>query len=150
MKRKSLVILACVLALALGVGVGAYATGTFGTQNDPLITKSYLEQVVQPELEKEVRAAAEEAKQTAASVAGTFNVVSLSAGQKLTCNLGAEFLLRSGSASALGGLSDITEGSAVNGGVLKENHLYMVAELGAGLRADGSVTLLVTGDYSIN
>ena len=147
-KMRSLVIALTVVVLA---GATAYAVTNYGSQSDPLITKSYLDKVLQPKLEAELNtqlAAAED--QLRSSTPGEFTELSLSNGQTLRCNAGGEFLLRSGSAKALGSLADTTAGSSVSdGGNLSTNHLYMCAEDSGGLSASGSVTVLVSGSYSI-
>ncbi|MCD7768222.1 MAG: hypothetical protein LUH06_05415, partial [Oscillospiraceae bacterium] len=91
MQRRRIRIAAFVAAALLLAGVSAYAAGSYGSSSDPLITKSYLDEVVQPQLE----AAVEEA-----TGAGTFAVVTLDAGDRVTCAVGTELVLRFGSATA--------------------------------------------------
>ena len=52
MKTNSARLRAALIALAilLAVGVTVYAAANYGSQEDPLITTSYLDSVVQPEL----------------------------------------------------------------------------------------------------
>ena len=148
MKMRSLVIALTVVVLA---GATAYAVSNYGSQSDPLITKSYLDKVVQPRLEEELNTQLKAAEdQLRASTPGEFTELTLSSGQTLRCNAGGEFLLRSGSAKALGSLADTTAGSSLaEGGGLTANHLYLCAEDNSGLSASGSVTVLVSGSYSI-
>ena len=139
------------LTLVVLAGVTAYAVSNYGSQSDPLITKSYLDKVLQPKLEAELNtqltAAADKLR---SSTPGEFTELTLSSGQTLRCNAGGELLLRSGSAKALGSLADTTGGSSVaEGSSLTSNHLYMCAEDSSGLSASGSVTVLVSGSYSI-
>ena len=147
-KMRGLII---VLTLVVLAGVTAYAVSNYGSQSDPLITKSYLDQVLQPKLEAELNTqltAAEDRMRS--STPGEFTELNLSSGQTLRCNTGGELLLRSGSAKALGSLADTTAGSSVtDGNNLSTNHLYMCAEDSGGLSASGSVTVLVSGSYSI-
>lgn len=145
-------IIAAVLAVLLVAGVSAYAAIKYGSKDDPLITKSYLDSVVQPQMEKELQDqlnAAQAGMQS--SVAGEFTELSLSSGNSVKCSVGSELLLRSGSAKALGSLVDTTTGSNVSaGGALTANHLYMAVEDGSGLTAAASAVILVSGSYSKN
>ena len=145
--RKILLIVALAVLLA---GITAYAATKYGTKDDPLITKSYLDSVVQPQLEKELQeqiSAAEADLQS--SVPGEFTELSLNAGESVRCSVGSELLLRSGSARALGSLADTTAGSSVSAGAsLSANHLYLTAEEASGLTAEGSAVVLVSGSYS--
>ena len=45
MKERSLQIIVAVLVVLLVGGVAAYAATSYGTRDDPLITKSYLDEV---------------------------------------------------------------------------------------------------------
>ena len=147
-RMRSLVIALTVVELA---GVTAYAVTNYGSQSDPLITKSYLDKVLQPKLEAELNTQLVAAEnRLRSSTPGEFTELSLSSGQTLRCNAGGELLLRSGSATALGSLADTTAGSSLaEGGALTANHLYLCAEDNSGLSATGSVTVLVSGSYSI-
>ena len=46
--------LSLVLALVLGIGIGSYAAGGYGSASDPLITLSYLEAKLTPEILEQV------------------------------------------------------------------------------------------------
>ena len=145
-------ILAAVLAVLLLAGISAYAAVKYGTKEDPLITKSYLDSVVQPELEKELKSQLDLAEtELRSSVAGEFTELSLTSGVSVKCNAGGELLLRSGGARALGSLVDTTAGSSVSAGAaLTLNHLYLAAEDGSGLTASSGAAVLVSGSYSKN
>lgn len=159
MKRKKLLItLAAVLILALGVAVGAVAASSLGTQSDPLVTKSYLDKVLTPQLQSQYQAQLDsqfkdiesEIAGIASSSTGNFTAVSLSSGQVLSASASCEIILRSGSATAVGGLSDITDGAAVSSGSsLSANHLCVAGAAGDGVKASGAVTLLVRGVFNI-
>ena len=159
MKRKSITVLVGVIILAVGIGVGAYAASTFGTQSDPLVAKSYLDQVVTPKLQAEFETKLDEQvqimeQQIAAQSSGlSFTAVSLSNGQTLKCSAGCEIVLRAGTAAVTGtsGISDVTDGATIAvGSYLTPNHLCMVGADGDGIKASSSVTLLVCGGYTIS
>ena len=156
--KKLLLVLAGVLVIAVGISVGAYAASAFGTQSDPLVAKSYLDNVLTPKLQSEfesqlnteVHQLEEQINGVTSNLSGSFRAVTLSSGQTLQGSVGCEIILRSGSANAAGsaGLSDLTSGSAVaDGSAVTANHLCVVAGENEGVRASGSVTLLVRGSY---
>ena len=151
MKKTGRRILIAALAALVLAGVTAYAVTNYGSESDPLITKSYLDSVVQPKLEAELGRQMDEAEQEMqSSTPGEFTELSLKAGQSLTCTAGSEFLLRSGSAKSVGSLADTTGGGSVSAGAaITANHLYMAAENGGGLTASANAVVLVSGSYSL-
>lgn len=158
MKKKIITILAAVVILAVGIGVGAYAASNYGTQADPLVTKSYLDQTLTPKLQAEFQTKLDEQvklmeQQITSSSSGlNFSVVSLTNGQTLKGGAGCEIVLRAGSAASNGstGLSDITDGKLISSGAaLTANHLCVVSTDGEGVKAGSSVTLLVRGAYTV-
>ena len=160
-KKKTLLILIAAGILALGIGVGAYAASAFGSQSDPLIAKSYLDDVYAPDLrsqfESETDTKVQQLEQQITSVSsvatGSFQTVTVSYGQTLRCTAGSEFVLRSGSANAFtkDGISDLTAGSVVSSGSqISANHLCAASAADDGLTATGSVTVLVRGVYSVS
>ncbi len=150
MKEKSLKIIIAVLAVLLLGGVAAYAATNYGTRDDPLITKSYLDEVVKPELESDMKTKLDAASaEMLASAPGEFASVELSGGQSLRCAVGCQILPVRGSVSALGAMADTTAGDAVAAGAaLSANHLYMATESG-GVSASDSATVLVSGGYTL-
>ncbi len=150
MKERTMKVIIAVLAVLLLAGVTAYAATTYGSQDDPLITKSYLDEVVKPELESELQtkldAAAEELRHSAA---GEFSTVELRGGQTLRCAAGSQLLPVSGAVSAVGGLTDTTEGADVAAGSsLSISHLYL-APGESGAAAAGAAVILVSGSWRI-
>lgn len=165
------IVLACVLV------VGAFsASASGGGQQDPLITLSYLTQVVTPELLKIVdeqvaaneqaltdrintaidtySAEMEQALGQSGVQSSAFATVYLSAGQSLLPQAGSEVLLRSGSAVVFAGaapiLLDATAGTSLEiGGALSANHLYVVPLEASGIAAVSDSVLLVRGAYTV-
>ena len=151
---------AIIIGLAILLAVGAfsvYAATNYGSQEDPLITKSYLDGVVKPELQQALRQELESAVGDIRSGVGDFVLLTLSNGQTVTGNVGTELILRFGSAGAYAydsadtALVDTTSGAAVTGGTaLAENHLYMVTIDGNGFTAAGDNTrVLISGAYTV-
>lgn len=156
--KKTLTVLVAIIILAVGIGVGAYAASNFGTQADPLVAKSYLDQTVTPKLQTEFQTKLDAQveimeQQISAQAAGlNFTAVSLTNGQTLKGSIGCEIILRTGTAVSSGsaGLSDVTDGKLIAvGSSLTSNHLCMVSAQGDGVKASSSVTLLVRGSYTI-
>ena len=57
MKTKKAKIIVCVLSAVFAVaGITVYAAYNYGTKDDPLITKSYIDEVLTPELMAEFNA----------------------------------------------------------------------------------------------
>ena len=55
MKKKTLITIALVAALAMVAAVTVYAVASYGSREDPLVTSSYLQDVVQPRMEDAYR-----------------------------------------------------------------------------------------------
>lgn len=153
MKLTRCAAMLCALALTAG-GVTALAA-VQGSQDDPLITLSYLESVLRPQLESQVDAAVAEneaalveklsaaaAGQTAAADAA-FQTRELRRGESFTPGAGRELLALSGALTALGELTDTTAGKRVAAGeALEEGHLYVTATDAAGCRATAAASVM--------
>lgn len=155
-KKIFMVVLCAVIGLA-ALSAAVYAGVSYGTESDPLITKSYLDEVLQPELEQRFRTELDSAIAAVESEnSGDFTVITLYKGQTVTCGVGCEVMLRIGSAEAKGVdypvLVDTTKGeSAASGTAMVTNHLYMVTIAGNGFKAKADNTkLLIKGVYTIN
>lgn len=161
MKLKRSAAMICALAVTLG-GVTVLAA-TQGSQEDPLITLSYLEKVLKPQLETQVDQAVEKNsqelskqldlaitsyetrvdEQLASAGAGSFQSKALAKGEQLTPGAGRELLVVSGNVTALGQLTDTTAGSAVQAGdKLTVGHLYVTATADAGCKASDAASVM--------
>ena len=145
MKKRTTFALICVACIAVSAIV-AYAAGA-GSQDDPLVSKSYVDSLVN-ELRTQI------SNSGGGGAADTFTVVEVPAGKKLECKGGTEVILRSGSAavdSASGGVSDVTAGLDLAGGqnVTTNHHLIIPRTDGRGLSARTNIIVMVKGDYSI-
>ena len=168
MKTKIATGILVIAAIALVSGATILATATPGTQENPFVTLDYLNNKFKPEILEEARAVQRELSQSLDKKiadmedrlradpgdADTFVVVTLSAGQTLSCSVGAEIMLRIGSAAAVGSdpaLVCYTNGETISdGAALTPNYMYLVTIEGNGVRAsDDTVKLLARGDYSI-
>lgn len=166
----------CLMLIASSVSVLAAVQGS---QDNPLVTLSYLKDVFsktvlqetdqkitaskseyEKKLDAKVTAYTEEMSKLSPSSGGvsggaSFSVVSLSDGQALAGEVGCELMLRVGAAQCQSaespGLIDSTSGGSLeNGKNLEKNHLYMMTIEGRSVLAVGdTVKLLVRGTYSI-
>lgn len=178
MKNKRFAIrMGVVVLTALCVTVGAVLASGAGTENDPLITLSYLNTTATPEILKQVDSKVGEYEQSLAdkldgAIQGysqdmedalaaqaerpdgaSYKVVTLRKGQVLSMDIGCEVMLRIGSAVCVSpsspGLIDVTGGSTLdNGKDLVTNHLYMATITGRSIKATVNNTkVLVRGSY---
>lgn len=115
----------------LGRRAEAQGTGPQpGSDQDPVVTKSYVDQFT------------------------TLQVVSLTKGQQLEADAGAEIILRAGKATAVataGGVADLTAGKDLKtGDPIVANHLLLIPRTdGRGLKAGTDLVLVIRGTYSI-
>lgn len=135
----------------VGIGIGIMLIGTMayaansepGTINDPLVTKSYVDQKIA------------ELGEMGSTQNNTYEVVFVPAGKVILGKQGSEMILRSGIAKAIdstgGGLQDMTDGTDVVGGqTIAKYHLMIIPrEDGRGILAEKDCTLMVRGGYEI-
>ena len=155
MKKKRILIPVIALAVLLVLGAAVFAAGNYGSAEDPLIAKSYLDSVLRPELENSLKTELNDAVSDMRSGSGEFSLLVLSKGQSVRCEIGCEILPRLGSAVANGASSpvlvDTTAGGTVaNGTALKANHLYLVSIADNGFQATADNTyVLISGGYVV-
>lgn len=169
MEWKKRFLAALLAALLLACGVTAYAA--VGTEDNPLVTLSYLRETFTNNILAKVEEKITETQATyektleekiaaisdkdvdAAGHAGAFAAAELRSGQTMTIQLGGEFMLRDGSAACTqwgSGFLDTTSGLVYDGGELISNHLYMVTDTSLSIKASSAVTLLVRGNYTVS
>jgi len=176
MKKKIIIGFVVLAAVVLVSGASILAFASPGSQSDPFVTLSYLTNVFSPQILSEVKTIEREMtekfnariteleKQLQSSQGGTgqitqvdadaFHVVTLSRGQSLVCSVGAEVMLRIGTANGIGSetaLVNYTSGAVLtSGNALTTNHMYLVTIEGNGVRATAdTVRVLVRGNYKI-
>lgn len=177
MKNRIFAGMAILAAVALVSGASLLAAAASGSQNDPLVTMSYLTGVFEPQIKDEMdrieKGLTEKFEaQLAAYESGlkmdpddfdpdmqgnadVFAVVTLSNGKQLACSVGTEIMLRIGTAEGVGSsapaLVDYTDGrSLLAGAPLTANHMYLVTIEGNGINATSDlVRVLVRGNYTI-
>ena len=159
MKKKTLTTIILIVALAMVAAVTVYAVANYGTKDDPLVTSSYLQDVVQPRMEDAYRSTldgqiSEMEDQFADQVAaagGSYVLVTLENGQTLTGRAGTEILMRTGTAAVAQSVAiDLTTGeTAAVGAKLTEIHLYLVQADDAGSQVSADTTVMVRGSYHV-
>lgn len=128
-----------------------------GDDSDPVISLSYIQNTVIPELKAYVDEKFSSVSNGASSggEASAFKVVELKKGEKLIANAGCEIILRMGSATVIatekGGLADTTAGYDLpNLTPMPSNHLLIVPlGDGRGFVADTDVIVMVKGGYNV-
>lgn len=161
MKRKALAVTA---VAGVFTALAVTAAATQGGADDPLVTLSYLTGVFTPKMEEQVSEAVQRNEtelsqqldtaitsyetrvDEALKAAGgaVFQSRDLSAKETATWDAGHELLLVSGSATAVGTLTDTTAGKAVPAGEkLTAGHLYVTAADGSGLAATAAAQIMV-------
>ncbi len=149
-KQKWLTRLACMGLIAAVIAGAALAAGTQGSQDDPLITLSYLNDVAVPEILKQVDARvkekAEAVKKELGENGAAFRVVELKKDKTLELTAGCQFILRSGVLNSTDALVDLSSGETwAGGGSLLANHLYIATGGKQTVTAAEAVVLLVQG-----
>lgn len=159
--KKTISIIAAVAALAITAG-SLTVLATQGDKDDPLVTLSYLQKVVTPQLEKLVDEAVQKnseelskqldiaitsyenrVDEKLAQAGAVFQSKELKSGESFTTDAGRELLLVSGNATAVGSLVDTTAGGTVaDGGRLTVGHLYVTAGNKAGMKATANVSMM--------
>jgi hypothetical protein len=134
-KRAAAICLAALACVAMTAAVRA-ASGTPGSESDPVVTKSYVDKLL-------------------AETGGVFLPVQVAAGKRLIGGAGAEIILRSGEATVIGnesnGVSDLTDGSDLpTGAPARPNHLLLVPrDDGRGIAAVTDLWVMVRGPHTL-
>lgn len=157
--RKWIWIPVLVLVIVLGnaLTVGA-ATGTPGSAEDPVVTKSYVETFLRNAVKEEVTAQmATYEGPTAASEGSTeFTVLELKTGESVLGGSGTEIIVRAGRAVSIGnganGLADVTQAlDVLDGEPVGNNHLLICPrDDGRGIMATtDNCWVMVRGTYVV-
>lgn len=139
-------------ALLLGtLGTVALAAGAQGTQSNPLVSLSYINEKVIPDLLKQVEEKiAQHEKQAVPGQDAAFQTVEVKAGKTVELSAGAQVVLRSGKAASKDLLTDLTDAAGLTGaGELAENHLYLATADGQKITVSEGATLMVLGSYAV-
>ena len=157
MKKKLLVLVVCVAVIA--ASFTAIWASNVGGADDPLVSVSYIENVLMPRIVSYINARLAGVETTNPNdIAGynpQFEVVSVPAGRRIVGESGTEFIVRTGQAtiiaSDLGGISDVTDGGDLSHAtVAPHNHLLIVPRSdGRGLNVTADALIMVRGRYVV-
>ncbi len=138
--------LACAALVMVTLTGVAVAAGSQGSREDPLVTLSYLNDVVLPDLLKQVDEKL--AGQGGESSAASFATVTVKGGQTVELSAGAQLLPRNGGATSADVLTDLTDGGDATG-ALAANHLYLATADGQAVTVGSDSTLMILGSYTV-
>ena len=129
-----------------------------GTTDDPVVTKSYVDQQIQKALGNGGGSTQPSNPSPPSQGGDEIKVVTLKPGKILVANAGAEFIVRSGKAVIYtqdsNGVADLTDGvDLVNGQAAPSNHLLSFPREGRGITVkDGQkngLIVMVRGGYTV-
>ena len=155
MKKNTLKFKLAAIVLSLAT-VFSVVLAEPGAEDDPLISKSYIENILMPSIKQYIEGRIAEVNSgTSAGSADSFAVVTVAAGQQVICSAGTELILRMGSATVIatekGGLADTTAGyDLADGTAMPANHLLIVPVAdGRGIKANNNVIVMIKGSYTL-
>lgn len=156
MKKRLRFKIAAALVCVLGMFITVLAEP--GTDSDPLVSKSYIENNVLPQLKQYVESRIAEIGSggTSSESGAKFTVVEVQSGSRIICAAGTEIVLRMGSAQIIatekGGLADTTAGYDLGDGTpMPSNHMLIVpVGDGRGIKAETDVIVLIKGGYTVS
>jgi len=159
-KSMSKKIIASALCAVL-FGMSALAANP-GSSDDPLITLSYVNDVLIPQMKSYVDSSVDSilaggnSDPVAGASSASYNIVNVSKGQTVIGGKSCQMIMRMGKgtivASAKGGIADVTVGvDLANGTAAPSNHLLIVPlDDGRGIKMETDGILMVSGSYSVN
>lgn len=166
MKKRHMQILITMFVLSASVfayalhtkALDAPVSGAAGTVDDPLVTKSYVDEQIR--LLKEVNNSTPQPTNPVtpgpSEQPTIIEVIKLESGQTLYGGAGAEFIVRTGKAlvytSDENGIADLTAGKDIlNGEIIELNHLLLFPRDGRAIQAapdhNGDIYVIVKGNF---
>lgn len=152
-RSKWLIALAVTFALTAATAAVWAAAGEPGSESDPVVTKSYVDQKI-TELKKSLSSGSGSQGEEGGAYE-SYTAVNVPAGKRLIGGEGAEFILRSGEALAIDngkdGVSDLTGGADLKSGqAVAKNHLLLIPrDDGRGIEAKGELWVMIRGAYTL-
>lgn len=143
------------MILTVGVVVGSVYAADAGSADDPLVSKSYVDDKIQQVLDK-LEALSSQQGGTGTSAGAAFTPVEVKTGGTIIGGEGTEMILRAGNAKVvLNGndtITDATTGQALTEGKeLTLNHLTIIPRGdGRGYKVTHNAWFLVKGSYTIS
>ena len=146
----------CAAGIVAVCGVGFAFAADPGSDGDPLISKSYIDNVLLPRIYSYIDSVV--GGLTPSNPQGqsaAFEVVNVSAGQRVVAGEGTELILRMGSGTVIGsmrgGIADTTGGTDLADGTdVPANHLLIVPLAdGRGINVTSEAIFMIKGTYEI-
>ena len=174
--NKKITAILCVLGITMMIAVanvrGLSANESApGSSSDPVVTKGYVDRLIQqlPIHEKvaaqeeiigllntQLNALKKEVQGLGGGVTGenTYTLVDVNSGEKLIGKQGTEIILRAGEGTAIksaqGGLQDVTQGTDITDGLIPKYHLLITPrDDQRGVLVTKKATFMVRGGYTI-
>lgn len=194
-KRWTIWLTCTLVAVLMVAGLGVIAA-EYGSQSDPLVTLSYIEEVLLPEtketvdeqieeyledyedllseqsddlenyIDKKLRSFASgdvdedlideiaeriaEANENSAVGNAPWAVITVPAGATVVCEPGVQAVVRSGQATCVSAMIDLSNGETLAGGKkLVLNHMYVTDAAGQGFVSAQGCTVLISGGYTV-
>lgn len=175
-KMKKKILIASLVAIVGAVIFGSTILAEPGSENDPLVTLSYVENRIEEfrisveerldsiltvvnDHDKEIEDMKTKLENTNSEnvqdISLAFNTELLKAGETLELKSGTEVIVRTGKTLAIegqdGGLPDVTGGSNLSeGDLVPNNHLLIIPkDDGRGVYAERDSWVMIRGDYNI-
>ncbi len=162
LKKSALIFVLIITILTFGVS----ADEAYSSKTDPLVSLSYVNDVLGPQIMAQVLEKIESEYVKISDItdmmSGELTLITLSKGDTLMSKGVCEIVLLSGNATSLitassnieagQGLIDVTDGTVVtNGALIKANHKIVIPKAdGRGIIVTGdTITLIVRGAYTI-
>lgn len=132
-----------------------YAFAAPGTNDDPLVSLSYITDTVVPEIHKYIDEKIKSVSSGSSDEASVFTVVDVKKGQTVKAGKGCELILRMGSGTIIGsqsgGISDVTAGyDLADGTIMPANHLLICPlDDGRGIKVSADGKIMIKGAYTL-
>ncbi len=129
-----------------------------GSSDDPLITLSYVNDVLIPQMKSYVDASVASldiGSSSADANSYSYNIVNVSKGQTIIGSKSCHMIMRMGDgivvATQKGGIADVTDGiDLANGTSVPSNHLLIVpVDDGRGIKMNTDGIIMISGSYSV-
>lgn len=129
-----------------------------GSSDDPLITLSYVNDVLIPQMKSYVDASVSSlgvGSSALNEVSSNYNIVNVSKGQTIIGSKSCHMIMRMGEgiivATQKGGIADVTDGiDLAAGSGVPSNHLLIVpVDDGRGIKMNTDGILMISGSYSV-
>lgn len=152
----NIVLVGIIIIMAGSTTASGASYSDAGSSTDPLVTLSYVEERIESlNSSLDARLKALESNSGSGGEAVSYKVVKVNEGQIISLEANAQFVLRTGMATAIagqgGGLSDLTTGINLStGDSVALNHLLLIPQSdGRGVEMNSNGYVMISGGYSI-